>query len=164
MNSDSPTPRFSAVGLSGSCPWIKLHLPNLFQSEVSSGCDPRSSTVQHPRDTRRWSSVPLPLSENFCLIFDIHSMFESKPTSWTLRRGWKKRPMTSVSRGRWTTDPRCRGMWSQRHMKVRIQSFSRIKRFWDVQLTQRPIESMLWLEGKRSLDANQSLSDPTESI
>ena len=56
--------------------------------------------------------------------------------------------------------PRYPETWSQRHMKVRL---SEMKCFWDVQLIPRATDSMLWLEGRRSLDANPSLSNLIQS-
>jgi len=43
-------------------------------------------------------------------------------------------------------------------MKVRLSEMK-----WDVQLIPRATDSMLWLEGRRSLDANPSLSNPIQS-
>ena len=159
MNSDSPTLRSSAVALSDFCPWIRLHLQNLFQLEASSGYDLRSSTQWRLRDTLPLSSVLLPFScVSFGLGLSPRSMSVSRQTSWMFPQDWKRRPTTSDSRGRWMTDPFYRGTWSPRHMKVRMQCLN--ERFWGTRLTECPTESMLWLEGRRSLDANQSLTNP----
>ena len=119
------------------------------------------STIIHTTASERYPAIVVSLP-SFLVSFSLNpsprSTFVSKQTSWTFPQGWRKRPTTSDSRGRWRTDPIYLGMWSPRHMKVRMQSLN--ERFWGTRLNKWPTESMLWLEGRRSLDANQSLTNP----
>jgi len=119
------------------------------------------STIIHTTASERYPAIvvsPPSFLVNFSLNPSPRSTFASRQTSWTFPQGWKRRPTTSDSRGRWTTGPLYLGTWSPRHMKVRIQCLN--ERFWGTRLTKCPTESMLWLEGRRSLDANQSLTNP----